>query len=64
MTEENFLTPGLMDVFSYGRPPVSIDILTTLKGCDFEEAFGISEIFKEEDLPIRFINLRTLRQAG
>jgi hypothetical protein len=61
LTEENFTDNTNIDVFSYGRPPVSIDILTTLKGCDFDEAYPLSEIFIEDDLPIRFINLNTLR---
>ena len=33
MTLENFLNSNKMDVFSYGRPPVSIEIMTALKGC-------------------------------
>jgi hypothetical protein len=63
MTKENFLSNTDMDVFSYGRPPVSIDILTALKGCDFDEAYNLSEIFIEDDLPIRFIHLNTLRTS-
>ncbi len=63
MTLENFLDPELMDVFSYGRPPVCIDILTKVKGCNFDEAFKLSEVFIEDELPIRFINLNTLREA-
>ena len=31
MTEEKFLNADTADVFSYGRPPVSIDIITKLK---------------------------------
>lgn len=63
MTEENFLNTEKMDVFSYGRSPVTIDILTAVKGCNFDDAFEKSEIFIENELPIRFINLNTLRDA-
>jgi len=35
---ENFMSDQ-MDVFSFGRTPVSIDILTEVKGLEFEEAF-------------------------
>jgi hypothetical protein len=63
LTKENFLDNSKMDVFSYGRPPVSIDILTALKGCDFDEAYNLSQIFIEDDLPIRFININTLRTS-
>ena len=63
MTEENFLNSQEMDVFSYGRPPVSIEILTAVKGCDFDDAFKLSDVHIEEELPIRFINLNNLRDA-
>jgi hypothetical protein len=63
LTKENFLDNAKMDVFSYGRPPVSIDILTALKACDFNEAYSLSQIFIEDDLPIRFININTLRTS-
>ena len=63
MTIKNFLDLTKFDVFSYGRPPVCIDILTAVKGCNFNDAFLQSEIFIEDDLPIRFINLNTLRLA-
>ncbi len=63
MTLENFLDSNKIDVFSYGRPPVCIDILTTVKGCNFDDAFRLSEVFIEDELQIRFINLNTLRDA-
>ena len=37
MTEEKFLTHGESDVFTFGRAPSSIDIMTKVKGLDFEE---------------------------
>ncbi len=63
MTLENFLNTEQMDVFSYGRPPVSIEIMTSVKGCEFEEAFKLSHIYKEDDLDIRLIHLNTLKKA-
>lgn len=63
MTEEKFLNPEAADVFSYGRPPVSIDIITQLKGVSFMEAFSQAKIFEEEGLQIRFIHLDNLLQA-
>jgi len=38
MTESKFLDVDVADVFSYGRPPVSIDIITKLKGVEFDAA--------------------------
>ena len=63
ITEENFLTNNEMDVFSYGRPPVSIDIMKKVKGCNFQEAFSLSQIYNESGLEIRYIHLDTLIQA-
>jgi predicted nucleotidyltransferase len=63
MTEERFLSPDSVDVFSYGRPPVSIDIITQLKGVNFNEAFSQAQTFEEEGLKIRFIHLNNLIQA-
>ncbi|MFT3705043.1 MAG: hypothetical protein QM802_21935 [Agriterribacter sp.] len=63
MTEEKFLDADTVDVFSYGRSPVSIDIITKLKGVIFEDAFAQSQIFNEEGLTIRFIHLNNLIQS-
>ena len=63
INKEDFLENEEKDVFSFGRSPVSIDILNQVKGCDFDEAYSISQIFMEDNLPIRFIHLQTLLQA-
>ena len=60
MTGEKFLDPNAADVFTFGRPPVSIDIITKLKGVDFSEAFEQSQPLNEEGLMIRFIHLNNL----
>jgi hypothetical protein len=63
MTESKFLDADTADVFSFGRPPVSIDIMTKLKGVEFAEAFSKSLQFEESGLSIRFIHLNSLIQA-
>ena len=63
MTLENFLGVGKNDVFSFGRNPVGIDILTSVKGVDFEEAFNLSEIYKAGDLSVRVIHINHLIAA-
>jgi len=63
MTEENFLESESADVFSFGRPPVSIDILTRLKGVEFDDAFLHSLLFDENGLIVRFIHLNNLIEA-
>jgi predicted nucleotidyltransferase len=63
MNEENFLNWNSADVFSFGRPPVSIDILTNLKGVEFNDAFGKALQFDEGGLKVRFIHLNNLIEA-
>lgn len=63
MTQENFLNNQDMDVFTYGTPPVSIDILTELKGLDFSGAFEHSTIHNIENIKIRVLHLDDLIKA-
>jgi hypothetical protein len=56
MTESKFLHDSETDVFTFGRPPSSIDIMTTVKGLNFDECYGNSFFFDEDGLPIRTIN--------
>ncbi len=63
MTIENFLNTEKMDVFSWGRLPIVIEIMTALKGCNFDEAFKLSQIYKDDGLEIRTIHLNTLKQS-
>ncbi len=41
MSENEFLNPA-NEVFTYGRPPIAIDLMTTCKGLLFKEAFNIN----------------------
>jgi hypothetical protein len=63
MTEERFLDVDTADVFTFGRPPVSIDIITELKGVEFKDAFSHAIQFDENGLLIRFLHLNNLIQA-
>ncbi|CAL1520505.1 DUF6036 family nucleotidyltransferase [Chitinophaga sp. MM2321] len=63
MTEDKFLNTEEADVFSFGRSPVGIDILTKLKGVDFKEAYSISQIFEDDNLKVRYLHLNSLIQA-
>ncbi|MCE7062955.1 nucleotidyltransferase [Dyadobacter sp. CY343] len=63
MTEENFLKNPDFDVFTFGRVPVSIDIITNLKGLDFETANENASDYLVEDLTIRLINYHDLIKA-
>jgi hypothetical protein len=64
MTAERFLNTAQYEVFTFGRPPVSIDILTEVKGLNFEVSFATSEWFEISDnLSVRALCLNDLLEA-
>jgi hypothetical protein len=56
MTEQNFLSHPIWDVFTFGTPPVAIDIMIKLKGLNFDEVYNRSIYCEDDDLKIRIIN--------
>lgn len=63
MTADNFLSHPSWDVFTFGTPPVAIDMMVKVKGLDFEACFANSRLFEDEDLKIRTISLNDLLLA-
>jgi hypothetical protein len=63
MTEKNFLYNESFDVFTFGRPPVCIDIMKEVKGLAFGPAYQHSKIVETEGFPIRLIDYRDLIKA-
>ncbi|MBC7888077.1 MAG: hypothetical protein H7Z13_09305 [Ferruginibacter sp.] len=63
MTEDNFLTHPNWDVFTFGRPPVAIDIMVKVKGLDFDDCYNQSVMFEDENLKIRTIHKNSLIEA-
>jgi len=63
LTKENFLYNENMDVFTYGRPPVSIDVVTSIKGLNFDESYQNSIIKNIDGVNIRTVSLDDLRKA-
>ena len=54
----------VIDVFSFGRPPYAIEILTALKGISsFEEAFDVATIEVVDDVEVRVLHLKHLVKA-
>lgn len=56
--KEDFMEPGYISQIGY--PPLRIDILTTIDGVNFTEAFAERQKIVEDDLEISFIGLRDL----
>ncbi len=61
MTEDNFLNNLNMNVFSFGRPPVSIDILKEITGLTFTEVFDKAIDTEIENIPLKVIHLNHLK---
>lgn len=60
MTEEKFLKLENYDVFTFGRPPICIEILTLVKGLVFKEAYANSAKREFDGLTVRMIDIRDL----
>ena len=63
MTEENFLRHPDWEVFRFGMPPSTIDLMIKVKGMDFDECFDKAIFFEEDGLKIRTIHFDSLISA-
>jgi len=63
MTQENFLADEGYDVFTYGRPPLAIDILNRVKGLEFEPAYTRSSMRSVDGVNVRLIAYEDLLVA-
>lgn len=60
MTKENFLHHPIWDVFTFGTPPVAIDLMIKLEGFNFQEIYERSILFTDDDLEVRVIHKNDL----
>ena len=63
MSESKFLATARYDVFTFGNAPFAIDILTKLKGLDFDEAYPRAVMHEFENLRIRVLAYKDLLTA-
>lgn len=63
LTKENFLYNENLDVFTYGSPPVSIDVVSSIKGLNFDETYQNSIMKNIDGINIRMICLEDLKIA-
>ncbi|MFN8310029.1 MAG: nucleotidyltransferase [Chitinophagales bacterium] len=57
---EDFLHNESMDVYSFGRSPVAIDLLVKVKGLDFDLALANSVIMQPDGFPVRVVSYHDL----
>ena len=60
--EDKFFSP-YFDVFTFGRPPFAIEIMTNLKGVLFSEAYPLSTIERIDEIDVRVIHINQLIQS-
>ena len=60
---EDFLSIEKVDVFTFGRPPVAIDILTRVSGLEFDQALQSSEAVIVDGAPTRLLSVQSLRAS-
>ena len=64
MNLENFLNVETYDVFTFGRPPVSIEIITKIKGPTFEEVYSKAfDYLIERAVKVKTIHFNQLIEA-
>lgn len=64
MTLDKFLSDPHVDVFTFGRPPVCIDIMTHVKGLNFNDAYKrIERRNIEPNVMVNVIHLNDLISA-
>lgn len=63
MTLARFLDVSHFDVFRYGRPPVAIDVITEIKGVDFDEAWQNKLSAEFDGVKVNYISLSDLKKT-
>lgn len=62
MTKKNFLHNKDLNVFSFGRPPVSIEILKEISGFKFKEVFEKAIDAEFDGIKLKIIHLNHLKE--
>lgn len=62
MTEEKFLSDEF-DVWMFGVSPIKIELMTAVKGLQFDEAFKISQLHDDSGLLVRYLHMNSLIEA-
>lgn len=63
ISENDFLNTEDYDVFTFGRPPVSIDIMTKVKGLDFRETYSEVNINESQGFVIKLLSYDNLLKS-
>jgi hypothetical protein len=61
MSEDSFLHQSQINVYTFGRPPVCIEILKEISGFTFQEIYNnaLNTVF--EEIPMKVIHINDLK---
>jgi hypothetical protein len=62
MTEESFLRQAHINVYTFGRPPVCIEILKEISGFTFQEIYNNALDIVFEEIPMKVIHIKDLKR--
>lgn len=62
MTEQAFLGEEF-NVWVFGRSPVKIEVMTAVKGLDFQSSYSIAKYYDEGGISIRFLHITSLIES-
>jgi len=60
---QDFINPNETDVFTFGRPPVAIDLMIKLANFSFEEVYNLAAFEKIDEIMLKVIHINHLRIA-
>ena len=60
---QDFINPNETDVFTFGRPPVAIDLMIKLANFSFEEVYNLAAFEKIDEIKLKVIHINHLRIA-
>lgn len=60
---QDFINPNETDVFTFGRPPVAIDLMIKLANFSFEEVYNLASFEKIDEIMLKVIHINHLRIA-
>ena len=63
ISEEQFLDTDRYDVFTFGISPTAIDLMTKVKGLEFEQSYQNSEIKETQGIDIPLLSYEALIQT-
>lgn len=63
ISKTDFLNPAETDVFTFGRPPLAIDLMVKLANFTFDEVYQMADYSDFDGIKMKIIHLDHLKEA-